>query len=394
MEFGCLMKNRNMKKVPFTHFPSSLETILEKEYGVEIPENYFQYIERKFFFDVTEFLENLKEVIALVNEVFLYAYRYYFEKKETILGGKYALLARYLDACVNQYFLGRYDCLIDRNGVCKIIEFNANTPWLITELYKISSLVQEPGWHSFTEMFRSLVWKTFSSYQESCFWILLAHSFSDEDFLIACDYYEVLSSCIPKENIIIGDIFESQLVDDHGFYIKWRKIDVLVNFFPLEFFLTDTSFAKHFFDLVKQKKILIINPLESIVFQDKKFFALLYEHIELFPKKYQKAIRTYIPYTTSVFQNNPNFLAKHRFSRMSRWVCEVSAFSWYEQREDFVFQEKVFSLPCDDEGNICVFGIFTNLQEIVGVIARKQKEFITNEHTEKIVCCFFQKQSK
>lgn len=69
-------------------------------------------------------------------------------------------------------------------------------------------------------------------------------------------------------DLVIGDIYDMHISDGQVF-VRGVKVDAVLSYFPLEFFLTDYEFAAEFFEVVGSGECFLANPLESILLQDK-----------------------------------------------------------------------------------------------------------------------------
>ena len=166
----------------------------------------------------------------------------------------------------------------------------------------------------------------------------------------------MISEVSSMENIVIADIFESHIVEEKYFTMKGEKIDVVLDFFPFEFFLTDLDFCENFFQIAKSGNLKVYNPLESIVLQDKLIFAVVYENLEKYSKEDQDFIQKHIPFTTREFQEDTEkYLAKWRFGRYGREIYQEQFYSSIPNSKDFVFQQKIVPEKCDEKENFLVF---------------------------------------
>jgi len=361
---------------------------IEKLYDIKIENNYFKYIENNYFFDITEKVKEFENIIKQVNKILLKWYKLYYEHKKDYLNWLNSLFNDFLEENISSYLIWRYDCLIDTNGILKVIEINANTPWLITDVYRINKLLKPKWYRNYNNKFKNYILSKFKDFKDKKIWIVLANSFADEDFMVALDYKNILKDIIKEENIIIWDIYETNIVWEKDFLLKWEKIDVLINFCPLEYYLTDLDYANSFFNIIKNNYLTIYNPLESIILQDKLLFAIIYENLNKYNLKEQEIIKKHIPFTTSKPQKEDKFLAKYRWWRISRWTFDSNFDSNIDNIKDYIFQEKIISKKVDENWNFLVLWIFTDLKNIKWIITRIQKEFISNDETIKVAMCY------
>ena len=328
-----------LQKISYKYDYNSLGDFFLKKYNLEkLEKDYFKYIDSEYFLslDKKENAELLK-IIWKVDKVMLKAYKMYFEELEENLGRFYPFLRHFRDKYpVEEHFVWRYDILIDEEWTYKFLETNANTPWLITELYNIWKL-QKPAWYvNQWANYVKYAQDFFKKYEGKKIWILLPYSFEDEDFLIWMDYFKMLWETMWEENIVVGDIYESNVVGDKDFYIKWEKVDVVLSFFPLEFLLSDLDYAESYFDVMTNGNCILHNPIESIILQDKLLFAIIHENLTRFSKGEQEIIKMHIPFTTREFQEDESkFIVKARFWRISRDVFDEKFYSniWNDTKE-------------------------------------------------------------
>lgn len=371
-----------------------LKNKIEKDYSIKIENNYFSYIENSYFLSLSKNeIKDIEILIKNINKILLKWYNFYYKNINSYLKWDFSLFIDFLDKDIDikKYLIWRYDVLMDEKWVFKIIEINANTPWMISDVYKVNSILKQKWYKNYNLKFVKNIKDKFKDFTNKKIWILLANSFSDEDFLVACDYKEILKNIVWEENIIIWDIYETNIVWEDIFTIKWKKIDLLLNFCPLEFFITDLDFANSFLNLIKENKLNIYNCIESIVLQDKILFAIIYENLKKFSKKEQEIIKKHIPFTTTQKQEEDKYLAKYRWWRISRWTYEKNFDTNIQNIKDYVFQEKIISKKIDENWKFIVWWFFTNLDKLIWIIARTQEVLITDDNTVKIVCVYGQK---
>gem|GEM_PF-1433121 len=139
-------------------------------------------------------------------------------------------------------------------------------------------------------------------------------------------------------------MYDTHIVEDETLTIKGEKIEVVFNFCPLEFFLTDREYALSFFRMVHEKKITLVNPFESIIMQDKELFAIVYEHFNDFSFSDQAIIKEHLPFTTRKLPAvETDYLAKIRFGRVSQNIFLEHFESNIDNIKDYIFQEKIIS---------------------------------------------------
>ena len=381
-----------IKKIKEKYSQEYLQNHFEKKCSTKIMDNYFEYVKTdEVFVFSDEDLKELKYITKYVDKIFLKWYDYYIKDIEKNLNPEKYFFIDYLKNTFvkEEYLISRYDVAIEKNTKkLKFLEINANTPWMITDINDVACFLKPKWYKNISSIFPTYIKNKFKKYAWKKLAILLPYSYADEDFMVCHDYRVILEEVFWAENIIIWDIFESNIVWNN-FLLKWEKIDVILNFFPLEFFLTDLSFAKDFFDIVKNWFVDLYNNIESIIMQDKLMFAIIWENINKYSKLEQKIIKDNIPYTTRVFQEDENkFMAKFRWWRLSRWVFDKDFYSNIDDKNYFVFQEKIFSQIIDDENNFIILWIYSNFVNTKAIIARKQNVLITDDDKVKVLACY------
>lgn len=362
-----------------------LKNYFENKYNMSFSyDKYFEYLKK----DEIILLEDnqINQILNLtknINNIFLKAYELYLSNISWNLKWDYSIFSSHINKIfpIWDYFIWRYDVLIEKNtGNLKFIELNANTPWLITDISDICDKYKPDNLLNYNSDFIEYLKKYFLEYNWKNIWILLPHSFEDEDFLIWKSYENILHQVIPNSKIILGDIYESNMIYDEDFTIKWEKIDVLLNFLPLEFLLSDIDFANKFLNCVSIGRLKLANPIESIILQDKKIYSIIWDNLDYFSDFEKEIIENHIPFSTSKIPENENdFLAKVRFWRMWRGIYEKDFSLNIDNIDNYIFQKKVFSQNIDDNENYLVLGVFTNFKNNSAFISRVQSALITSD---------------
>ncbi len=341
-------------------------------------------------FSQTEYIEFM-DILKKGNSIFKKAYEFYRKDLVNNLPDFAFMEAFFFDKFpLWEYFIGRYDIIREAGtGIYKFLETNANTPGMITESCHVSQYFSPEGYYNSGLNLRKYIQTIFARHSGKKIGILLPYSFEDEDFLTWLDYSDILSEVVGMENIIIADIFESHIVEEKYFTMKGEKIDIVLDFFPFEFFLTDLDFCMNFFQIIKSGNLQIYNPLESIILQDKLIFAVIYENLNKYSKEEKDFIRKHIPFTTREFQeDNGIYLAKWRFGRYGREIYQEQFHSFISHAKDFIFQQKIVPEKCDEKENFLVFGAYTNFQDGIALITRKQKKLTTADEDSRVTLVF------
>lgn len=368
-----------------------LQDFFQKKYETKLASDYFNYIDyENIVVFSSKYLDEIYKITSEIDKIMIKSYKFYLENLEQNLENEFSLFWDFLwDFRVEDYLIWRYDVIIEKQTKkLKFIELNANTPGMITDIYNISQIEKENIYNNINSNFSDYIKDFFTYFKWKKLWILLPMSYEDEDYLVCRDYADILENTFWKENIIIWDIYESNIIANEYFTIKWEKIDLLINFFPLEFFLSDIDYANDFFSLIKNEKIKIFNNFESIILQDKLNFANIWENIEKFSKEEQEIIKNHIPFTTRNFVDNDKYIAKYRWWRVWRWVYDKNFYTNIENKNDYIFQEKIDSEILNNENEFLILWIYTNFKQYNWLISRKQKKLITNDIDAKICLCY------
>jgi hypothetical protein len=180
--------NRYTKEKIFEEF--------QKVYAIEgLDPNYFEYLDTKTFvgFEKAEF-DELKIIVRAVNGIFCKAYSWYWEDLARNLP-EFSRIHEYFrkEFPFDEYFIARYDVLIDVHGEYKFLETNANTPGLITESNRPSTMFLPEGWNNQAGELISYIRDFWKAKMENIsggdlasakLGILLPHSYEDEDYLV------------------------------------------------------------------------------------------------------------------------------------------------------------------------------------------------------------------
>lgn len=368
-----------------------LQDFFQKKYETKLVYDYFNYIDyENIVVFSSKYLDEIYKITSEIDKIMIKSYKFYLENLEQNLENEFSLFWDFLwDFRVEDYLIWRYDVIIEKQTKkLKFIELNANTPGMITDIYHISQIEKENIYNNINSNFSDYIKDFFTYFKWKKLWILLPMSYEDEDYLVCRDYADILENRFWKENIIIWDIYESNIIANDYFTIKWEKIDLLINFFPLEFFLSDIDYANDFFSLIKNEKIKIFNNFESVILQDKLNFANIWENIEKFSKEEQEIIKNHIPFTTRDFTDNDKYIAKYRWWRVWRWVYDKNFYTNIENKNDYIFQEKIDSEILNNENEFLILWIYTNFKQYNWLISRKQKKLITNDIDAKICLCY------
>lgn len=354
-----------------------------KEFAV----NHFEYIDARTFIEFSrEEYEANNEIVRQVNGIFRKAYDFYFRDFETNLpefrGFKEFFQKEFP---YDEYFIGRYDIMIDQSRTLRFLETNANTPGMICESHYPARQLTPDG---YTNQSENLIRYTRDWWQAKKIElgiekiaIFTAFTYENEDYFVCRTYSDILEEVFWIENIIIWDIYDMNIIEDTHITMKWEKIDAILSYFPLEFFLTDIDYANKFFQIIQKGWCMLANPIESMIPQDKLILAVVWENIDSYSPDEQAIIRKHIPFTTRIFQeDSTRFLAKWRFGRYGREIYTERFYTNIDDDNRYIYQEKVIPWTVDDRWDYLVISAYTDFHNCISWISRKQ-EFRTTDDT-------------
>lgn len=364
-----------------------LDFFVEKYHFKEFSKNHFDYIDTKTFIEFAkEELETNNEIVRKVNGIFRKAYSYYFESFEKNLpefsGFKHFFSESFP---YDDYFIARYDIMIDESRTLRFLETNANTPGMICESHYPAFLLNPPWYTNQSEQLIEYTKAWWKKKKEELHLkkiaIFTAYTHENEDYFVCCTYANILEEVFWKENIIIGDIYDMNILEDTYITLKWERVDAILSYFPLEFFLTDIDFALKFLNIIQGWWCFLANPIESMIPQDKLIFAVIWENIENYTEDEQAIIKKHIPFTSRIFQDDEKrFLAKWRFGRYGREIYTNRFYTNIDDDNRYIYQEKVIPWTVNERWDYLVISAYSDFHECISWISRKQ-EFRTTDDT-------------
>lgn len=255
--------------------------------------------------------------------------------------------------------IGRFDIMFDGDDA-KIIEFNADTPTFIRELFDVSERISK---HfdvknlnkGQSDVLKDVMEKAILSSKEKTdveepFVLFVAHKESVEDYETV-RYLSELVSDVPGIEVGLSPLEDLEIVPKQGLYLNGKKIDILYRqTWATEIIIKDkegnVEIGRELLRLVEDGLIQFINPPASFLLQNKMIFALMWsllkENNPILDESMKEAIRLYIP--ESYFyeeefseRNNKKYVEKPVFGREGN---SVTVF----QKENMLFEavEKEF----------------------------------------------------
>ncbi|MFJ7952381.1 glutathionylspermidine synthase family protein [Lysinibacillus sp. NPDC096418] len=278
-----------------------------------------------------------------------------------------------LDYLQQQSILARFDFICTEDGAIKCLELNGETPFLIQETFGMNEqLCQHFGYinpNDINALHKSLSGGLFAAMQyldiSTKPKIVITGKTADEDFEEYCQV-QFVRGCLPfeVEYVPIADlvIFSSDTSEiAMGLYTpSMEKIDILYRpAHPIEFLIDDVApdgdrIGLQLLELVKDRKLAIINPPAGYVLQSKILLWLIWERRDnklLFNAEERTAIQkymlpTYLSAETFTKSNSP-YVKKPVYSREGNTVeiyagdgtkTNASAYTHYDDNL-FIYQQ-------------------------------------------------------
>ncbi|SHK19904.1 Glutathionylspermidine synthase [Clostridium cavendishii DSM 21758] len=288
-------------------------------------------------------------------------------------------------------FIGRMDFIIDKCGNLKVLEINSETPAGIIEAINIqgeyfneikaNNELIDPNKvlkEKLKVNARNIINKYKNEIKVETIAILGTTYY--EDFYTMKGIFEVLKEEFPECELIIGNIYDLE-VRGEEVYVYGRKIDAMYRYFPLDWFNQDDEMKKVL--PMFNKKVISLNPLQSIISQSKGFFSAIYELLKynFYSKEEAEIIQKYIPLTSYDYRdlNTANFVVKPMLGREGEGVKISSEINNFVD-SDVVFQELIYSETVKAKVKVCnnkwrenlypVIGAFVVNEEFAGVFTR------------------------
>lgn len=286
-----------------------------------------------------------------------------------------------LDYLQQQSILARFDFICTEDGELKCLELNGETPFLIQETFGMNeSLCQHFGFNNpndINALHKSLSGGLFAAMQyldmSTKPKIVITGKTADEDFEEYCQV-QFIKECLPFEieYVPIAEllIFSSNTAEvERGLYTpSMEKIDILYRpAHPVEFLIDDVAsdgdrIGLQLLELVKDRKLAIINSPAAYVLQSKILLWLIWERRNdklLFNAEERNAINTYmLPTYLSeelFISSNIPYVKKPVYSREGNTVeiyagdgtkTNASAYTHYDDNL-FIYQQYV-EMPAID----------------------------------------------
>lgn len=243
----------------------------------------------------------------------------------TLLGYPEASLPFIRDKALPQEtIIGRYDWIV-KDGMLKLMEFNADTPTFIKELFDVNGYVasefglNDPNSDAKAQLKTELRKAIVAAWQRlgrdgTPKIVFTAHDDNIEDKWTSRFLQETLD--LPSEFVALHEL----LIDVNGVYTpSGERIDVLYRqTYPLEHLVDDRSpdgdlVGIRLLELNQSKAVSLLNPLSAFLMQSKGVQALIWELFEsetFFEEHERDIIRTYL--LPTYLEETP-FLGQHDY---------------------------------------------------------------------------------
>ena len=215
--------------------------------------------------------------------------------------------------CVSN--LSRMDFVKDKQGNFKFVEINADTPCAIPETFYGNFRYNGAEENDDEKKLNHKLYKLFYDLCPNNSTLVFACDFDYEEDLSNARYlynafvkYQILNEDDRKNiNPLLLPLSELEVFDD-GVYVKntTNKIDVLYRLYPTEMLIQDKSeegfsVGQKLIELHNENKVIMINPPEAIIMQDKRLPAIM-DYLQdkhcFYSKKEVECLSNYVPLST------------------------------------------------------------------------------------------------
>lgn len=211
-------------------------------------------------------------------------------------------------------FLSRFDFIVDGDNNLHVIELNADTPCALVEAYYANKIANdflnkrdanEPFYNDLVTMFKQIFIMNRENLPDGsniCFSCFMEYV---EDAGNTKFLYESAKKALEEMhynyNVFFIDFKELSL-DSEGLILpNGEYARFLFRLHPVELLIAeDNDLGVDLFNLVKNHKLVMMNPIESIVIQNKGFLALvwsLHNNSSFYTEEEEQIIEKYIPPT-------------------------------------------------------------------------------------------------
>lgn len=296
--------------------------------------------------------------------------------------------------------IGRFDIMFE-GDTPKIIEFNADTPTFIKELFHVSGkLSKHLGFKDMNEgeekalqaiMGKAIEGAMSDSPATAPYVLFVANQTSTEDYL-TIQYLADLVGCP------FAPIEELEIIPGVGLFHQDKKIDILyrqtwaMEIIAEEMNAEGERIGESLIELVEQNLLEVINPPASFLLQNKMLFAMMWHLVEednpVYTDEMKEAIKRYIPksyfFEEDIQEGTKPFIKKPIFGREGNSVAILteSEVLVSAQETDFagmpqLYQEfvpplmtKIETINGEQEGNLVLGAFVLGLERPSAIGAR------------------------
>jgi len=258
---------------------------------------------------------------------------------------------------------GRFDCLLDRHGTWRIIEYNADTPSGAREATGLEPALarRQPGLRAPSRQLRphlvGTLLERIAGHERPVrlVGIVACHSWL-EDIAQATWLARQLQAA--GQPAIVGDVTDLEVLGQRV-AVRGRPIDALYRFYPLEALYRSPTFAE-LCEAASGRRLLLLNGLRGFLAQSKLCLAWLWAHRRQLGAGARGTLERHLPATYLVREPEAAALArtqrvvvKHVNGREGDSVVfgeTLDAAGWEARRLDgaYVVQQAVDSPPLED----------------------------------------------
>jgi glutathionylspermidine synthase len=214
---------------------------------------------------------------------------------------------------------GRFDCLLDRNGAWKVIEFNADTPSGGREASGLEPAIARlyPGLRPVTHRLSTRLTHVLQRrIQHRARPVRLVGIVSSHSWLEDMAQAFWLAGRLRRAGVasVVGDV--TDLATSRGkITLRGRRIDALYRFYPVERLYRHAIFAS-LCEAALDGQLLLLNGLRGFLAQSKACLAWLWSNRGTLPSADREAIERHLPETVlardpSAIELLPRSVVKH-----------------------------------------------------------------------------------
>ena len=266
--------------------------------------------------------------------------------------------------------LGRFDWVFTQDGELKVLEFNSETPFgHIETLYEQRlGALEHPGYTNPNRNWGAMLGASLrASFERQGGNRSSVLAIIGEVSLDGCEESITLNALCkvakyPCKEVLVGDVSELELTSDGRLSMRGKTLDFIHNVgYSVEWFAQDEG-GPQFIKALKEGKINLINPPQTLVMHSKALFALAWSLAVIpgiLPEEHREPIKEYIPFTQFIPLHRKPMMVKTLHGRQGRGVYYVKSAENYVQPEEEIpvyqqyFDVRQFEIPVvDQDGSV------------------------------------------